>query len=192
MIKRDVKFTYRDYINLPESEEKRYELIAGELLLLPSPTPIHQDIVGRLFRILYEHVQARKLGTVLISPLDVVLSDKDVLQPDILYISRNREGIITEQNIRGAPDLVVEVLSPGTADRDRTLKRARYLKFGVREYWIVDPQARSVEVLKAGQSDFEAVRVFAEGTTATSPVLEGLEVYVSGIFGSTPDFVEPV
>ena len=112
------------------------------------------------------------LGKILIAPLDVVLSDEDVLQPDILFVSRGRLGIITDRNVQGAPDLVVEVLSPGTADRDRTLKRARYLRFGVREYWIVDPQSRTIEVLQAGQTDFETVRVFPQSTVATSPLLE--------------------
>ena len=182
MIKRSVKYTWRDYMNLPESEEKRYELIEGELYMVPSPTPMHQDIVRNLLRVLDEFVQAHGLGKVYVSPLDVVLSDEDVLQPDILYISKNREGIIGERNIQGAPDLVVEVLSPGTADRDRTLKRARYLRFGVREYWLVDAQSRSIEVLKAGESQFEVVRIYPEGTTVLSPILEGLRVDVGRVF----------
>ena len=182
MANRSVRYTYRDYINLPESEEKRYELIDGELYMVPSPTPMHQDFLQNLYRVLDEFVRGKGLGKVYIAPLDVVLSEEDVLQPDILYISTNREGIITKQNIRGAPDLVVEVLSPGTADRDRTLKRARYLKFGVREYWMVDPQSRTIEVLKAGQTEFESVRVYPEGTTATSPVLDGLQVSVGAVF----------
>ena len=182
MANRSVRYTYRDYMNLPESEEKRYELIDGELYMVPSPTPMHQDLLQNLYRILDVFVRGQDLGKVYLAPLDVVLSEEDVLQPDILYISTNREGIITERNIRGAPDLVVEVLSPGTADRDRTLKRARYLKYGVREYWMVDPQARTIEVLKAGQTEFESVRVYPEGTTATSPVLENLAVSVDAVF----------
>ena len=182
MVSRDVKFTVRDYMNLPESEEKRYELIEGELLIVPSPTPAHQAVVVTLLKVLHDFVEANGLGRVYVAPLDVVLSEQDVLQPDILYIARNREGIITDRNIRGAPDLVVEVLSPGTADRDRTLKRARYLKLGVREYWIVDLQSRSIEVLRAGQREFEQVRVYSEGTVAASPVLEGLEVELARVF----------
>lgn len=181
MVNPNVKFTYEDYINLPESEERRYELIAGEIYMVPSPVPKHQDIVGKLYMIFSSFVQAHGLGRVFVSPLDVVLSKEDVLQPDILFISKDRESIIAERNIQGAPDLVVEVLSPGTADRDRTLKRTRYLKFGVREYWIVDPQSKSIEVLKAGQSDFETVRVYSEGATATSPILEGVQVDVAAV-----------
>ena len=121
MINRNVRYTYRDYINLPESEEKRYELIDGELYMVPSPTPMHQDFVFSVSKVLDDFVQRHDLGKVYLTPLDVVLSDEDVLQPDIMFVSSARQGIVTEQNIRGAPDLVVEVLSPGTADRDRTI-----------------------------------------------------------------------
>ena len=179
----NVKFKVRDYINLPESEEKRYELIEGELYVVPSPPTTHQRVSRNLLKVLDDSVQAQNLGEVLTAPLDVELSDEDVLQPDLIYISNDRASIATDQNIQGPPDLVVEILSPGTADRDRTVKRTRYLKFGVREYWIVDPLAKNVEVLKAGNTEFETVRVYPDGTTATSPVIEGLAVVVSQIFG---------
>ena len=182
MINRNIKYTYRDYINLSESETERYELIEGELYMVPSPIPMHQVVVLSLAKILDDFAKANDRGQVFLAPLDVVLSDQDVLQPDIMFVSKAREGIVTERNIRGAPDLVMEVLSPGTAERDRTIKRARYLRFGVREYWIVDPQSKSIEVLQAGQTEFETVRVYSEGTIATSPLLEGVQVDVSGLF----------
>jgi Uma2 family endonuclease len=182
MINPRVKFTYRDYMSLPESDEKQYELIEGELYMVPGPIPLHQDVVFVLAMILYNFVQPRGLGKVYVAPLDVVLSDTDVVQPDIIFISNSRLSIITERNIRGAPDLVVEVLSPGRAEYDRLIKRARYARFGVREYWIVDPQARTIEVLKAGDEGFETVRVYPEGTRAASPLLKGLRVNVSSIF----------
>ena len=183
MVNPNVKYKVRDYMNLPESEEKRYELIEGELYVVPSPTTIHQRVSKGLLRVLDDYVQTHGLGEVLTAPLDVVLSDEDVLQPDLIYVSKSRASIVTDQNIQGPPDLVVEILSPSTADRDRTVKRARYLKFGVREYWIVDPQTRNIEVLKAGDTEFETVRVYPDGTTATSPVIEGLVINVSEIFG---------
>ena len=92
-----------------------------------------------------------------IAPFDVVLSDTDVVQPDILFVSNERMGIVTEDNIQGAPDLVIEILSPSTAERDRTFKRSLYARHGVREYWLVDPDARSVEVLVLGEGHFEIV-----------------------------------
>ena len=182
MMNPNVKYTYQDYINLPESEEKRYELIDGELYMVPSPSTIHQFIQKKLLIAFDQFVAANDSGTVLGAPLDVVLSNTDVLQPDILFISNGRASIITDQNIQGAPDLVIEIISPGTADRDRTIKRARYAKFGVREYWLVDPQCKTVEVLQASQTGFDTVRVYPEGTSAASTILEGLEVAVTELF----------
>ena len=178
----NVRFTYRDYINLEESEVKRYEVIDGELYMVPSPTVVHQMISTNLFRALDAFVIESELGRVMYAPLDVVLSDEDVFQPDIMFISNERSGIITDQNIKGPPDLVIEILSPGTAERDRTVKRSRYARFGVREYWLVDPEARTVEVLKASESGFDTVRVYPEGLSASSPILTGLELDVSGLF----------
>jgi Uma2 family endonuclease len=183
MVNPNVKYTVRDYMHLPESEEKRYELIEGDLYMVPSPTTGHQRTAGTLFMALNGFVRSRRLGEVLAAPLDVVLSEHDVLQPDLIFISSARSGIATDANIQGAPDLVVEILSPSTAGRDRTVKRARYARYGVREYWIVDPESRSIEVLRAGESGLETDRVYPEGTVVTSPVLEGLRLDVSGIFG---------
>ena len=185
MLNPKVKMTVRDYMSLPESEEKRYELIDGELYMVPAPTFWHQKISGRLFKILIDFVLERGLGEVAYAPLDVVLSDQDVFQPDIMFVSVERAGIIGSQ-IRGAPDLVVEVLSPGTAERDRNVKRSRYARFGVREYWIVDPEARSIEIMQAGETGFEIVRVYPQGVIAASPLLEGLRIDVSHIFADIP------
>ena len=182
MINRNVRYSVRDYMSLPESEDKRYELIDGELYMVPSPIVSHQRTSMRLSRILHDLVESQGLGEVFTAPLDVVLSDEDVLQPDIMFVSEGRSGIVGN-NIRGAPDLVVEILSPGTAKRDKTIKRASYGRFGVREYWIVDPESRSLEVMRAGESGLETVRVYPEGTFATSPLLEGLRIEVSTIFG---------
>ena len=182
MINRRIRFTFRDYMQLPESEEKRYELIDGELLMVPSPTTEHQKILGKLWSLLCEFVQEHDLGIVFSAPLDVVLSQEDVLQPDIMFISREREGIITERNIQGAPDLVIEILSPATAERDKTLKKTRYAKFGVRDYWIVDPQSTTIEVLKAGDQGLETVRAYPEDTNVTSPLIQDLRIAVNEVF----------
>ena len=184
MLPRNVRFTYRDYVNMPESETKRYELLDGEIFVVPSPNTNHQRIVGNLFLAFRDYARTAGSGEVFLSPLDVVLSDHDVLQPDVTYVSLQRSHFVTERNISGAPDLVVEVLSPGTRDRDLTAKRAIYARWGVREYWIVDPEARTVEVMKAGEPDFETVRVYSEGAAATSPILEGLEIDVASLFES--------
>ena len=179
---KNIKLTVRCYMSIPEGDDKRYELIDGELILAPSPIPQHQIIAGNLFEILIGFVRAQGLGRVIISPMDVVLSDHDVFQPDVLFISRDRLHIVGERNIQGAPDLVIEILSPSTETRDRGIKLTQYLRYGVRECWIVDPQERTLEVLQAGDTDFETVRVYPEGTTATSPILEGIQVEVDRLF----------
>ncbi|MCH8309384.1 MAG: Uma2 family endonuclease [Chloroflexi bacterium] len=179
---KNIKLTVRDYMSIPDGDDRRFELIDGELILAPSPVPQHQMISRNLFRMLDDFVASQNLGELLYAPMDVVLSEHDVFQPDILFVSRNRLHIIGDRNIQGAPDLVIEILSPSTETRDRGVKLNQYLRYGVREYWIIDPQERTLEVLRAGNTEFETVRVYPEGATATSPVLEGIQVEVDRLF----------
>lgn len=174
-----IKLTVRGYMGIPEADDKRYELIDGELILAPSPVTQHHRISRNLLRALDEFVEPQSLGELFYAPMDVVLSDHDVFQPDILFISNNRLHIIGDRNIQGAPDLVIEILSPSTETRDRDIKLEQYLRFGVREYWLIDPQER---FSKPGDTEFETVRVYPEGTTATSPTLEGIQVEVDRLF----------
>ena len=152
-----IKFTYKDYRSLPESEIKRYELMEGELVTLPSPGLKHQIISRNLEFILYRFVQGKNLGTVIHAPLDAHLGE-DVVQPDVIFISRQRYDIITEEEIRGAPDLTVEILSPATAERDRTYKRTLYARGGVQEHWTVDPGKETTEVLTLTKTGFKNSR----------------------------------
>ncbi len=175
-----VKFTVRDYKSLPPSETKRYELLGGDLILAPSPNSKHQRVVGELFFHLKRFVHEHRLGAVLFSPLDVILGE-DVVQPDILFVSPQRAHII-DDDMRGAPDLVVEVLSPATQARDRGYKRTCYARHGVREYWLVDPDARMVEVLSLGEQDFETVASYRPGRTLASPLLAGFALPLDQIF----------
>ena len=177
-----VKFTYEDYCLLPE--EKRVELIGGDFYLVPSPSVFHQRVAANIEDILRRFVKERKLGEVFLAPLDVVLSPHDVVQPDIMFISRDRLHLIGEENIKGPPDLVVEVLSPSTAERDRTLKKKLYAKSGVRELWLVDVAAQVVEVfdLEAGEDAPPAVYARGEGRKLLSGVLPGLEVSLDEVF----------
>lgn len=179
-----IKFTLRDYLATPE--DTRYELIEGELLVTPSPTPQHQRIVGELFAILREFVRQQGLGEVFVAPLDVVLSEYDVLQPDVLFVSNERASIVTDR-VRGAPDLVVEVLSPGTEERDRVLKRTIYARYGVREYWLVDPQQESVEVLALEPEGFVLSAIYHASEVLRSPVLEGLALAIEPLFSTQGD-----
>lgn len=170
-----VKFTYQDYRSLPD--EKRYELLEGELVMVPSPKEYHQRISGRLEFLLRAFVQEHDLGAVYDAPFDVVLSEETVVQPDIIFIAKERLEIITEDNVRGAPDLVIEILSEATAERDRIAKKLLYAKYGVKEYWLVDPQTKSIEVLQLGERGFETVGVWWEGQALRSPLLKlGLDL----------------
>ena len=177
-----VKFTYEDYQHT--SDDQRYELLDGELIMVPAPNLGHQRIDTRLGWRLAQFVEERDLGEVFFAPCDVVLSNTDVVQPDLLFVSNERAHLLLGgANVLGAPDLVVEILSPSTAGRDQTLKRALYAKHGVQEYWLVDPDARTATVLRLAGGAFEVVALYGEGETMTSPVLEGFSADLNEIFG---------
>ncbi len=175
-----IKLTYEDYCNTPDDE--RYELLDGDLFMTPAPRVSHQKAVIKLGARLYYFVEERELGVVLSSPCDVVLSDTDVVQPDLLFVSNERAHIMTEENFQGAPDLVVEVLSPSTADRDLTVKRALYAKHGVKEYWIVDTDARTVTVLLRDSAGLIEIGVCGAGQTLDSPTLSEFTINPDEIF----------
>lgn len=141
-----IRYTYKDYLRLPD-DGKRYEIIEGELHMTPAPAVFHQIILLNVEDQLRNFLRKHGGGIVLVSPVDVVLSDVDVVEPDIIVVTREREFIIKEKNIQGPPDIVVEILSEGTRHTDRTRKRALYQKFGVKEYWMIDPESKTVEIL---------------------------------------------
>ena len=176
-----IKFTYKDYKSLPESETRRYELIEGELIMVPSPSFEHQRISRNLEFILHSFVQEKNLGTIIDAPFDVHLGE-DVVQPDILFISKARSKIITEEEIQGAPDLVIEILSSATAERDRTYKKTLYARHGVQEYWIVDPEKRTVEVMTLGKAGFESPGTYGKMDSLKSPIFPGLTINLSDVF----------
>jgi len=176
-----IKFTVNDYMTAPP--DKRYQLLEGELILAPSPTNKHQTIIVELLVILHQFVSQNSLGWVWVAPFDVVLSDYDVVQPDLLFVSNERAYIITEANIQGAPDLVVEILSPATAQYDRGYKRTLYSRSGVLEYWLVDPDAETVEVLTASAQGLVHHATYRRGDILTSPLLAGLAIELEAIFG---------
>ena len=175
-----IKFTVDDYMTAPE--EKRYQLLAGEMVLAPSPTSRHQRLLRRLSAALDRFVTENALGEVWFAPLDVVLSDYDVAQPDLLFVSNARAGIVTEANIQGAPDLVVEVLSPASTQYDRGYKRTLYGRSGVLEYWIVDPESRTVEVYVAGDRGLDHRATYSGGETLTSQLLTDLAIDLEAVF----------
>ncbi len=175
-----LKFTYEDYCLLPEGQ--RYEVVDGELFVTPAPTTLHQLVKRRLVRILEDFGEAGGFGNVLDAPYDVVLSKNDVVQPDALFVSTARRPIIGEKCIQGAPDLVVEVLSPSTEDRDRIVKAKRYATFGVQEMWLVDPDAKTIEGLVNSEEGFRREALYGEADTVRSTVLPGLEFPAGPVF----------
>src|SRR6266496_5606348 len=175
-----LRFTYEDYVLLPE--DRRHEVIDGELCVTPAPTPYHQIVKGRIKRLLEDHVERGALGIVLDAPCDVVLSRFDVLQPDIFFISSGRLAIIGEKFISDAPDLVVEVLSPGTRRRDRISKAKRYARFGVREMWIADPDRKTVEVFVNTEGGFRRQTLCTADDVLRSPLLPSLEIPIAQAF----------
>ena len=179
--KPSIKFTVKDYMSPPEG--KRYQLLDGEMILAPSPATRHQRILIRLIWALKGFVDSTGAGEVFAAPYDVVLSDHDVAQPDILFVSNSRSSIVTEANIQGAPDLVVEILSPGTATYDRGYKQSLYGSHGVREYWLVDPDAEMVEVLAEGPQALRLHATHRRGESLTSPLLTDLAIDLEQVFG---------
>ncbi len=174
-----VKHTYSDYLLL--DDDARRELIEGEFYVVPAPNTRHQRTSMKLGKSLDDYVENNALGEVFAAPTDVVLSEEDVVQPDILFVSAERSEIITPDNIRGAPDLVVEILSPSTANRDRQEKSDLYARYGVGEYWIVDPEEESVRVFELGSQGYRPVDTYTTGK-AHSAVVEGFAVELSRIF----------
>jgi Uma2 family endonuclease len=169
MAKRDVVLTYEDYAVLP-ADGRRYEIHDGELSVTPAPSPHHQMISRNLFIVLHQHVRTRGLGEVLYAPLDVILTESAIVQPDIVYLDRARLGAISRRGIEGPPTLVVEVLSPSTTLTDRSTKWRLYARHGVPFYWLVDPEARAIEALVLGPAGYSlAVRASGDEPLALPP-----------------------
>ena len=173
------QWTEADYFALPETN-RFIELSKGELVMPPHPTHTHQQIVGKLYRAIYDFVTERDLGTVQFGPLPVRLWPGKIREPDILFVTREHSDRIAEQAY-GPPDLVVEVLSPSTRRTDRLEKMVEYARAGVREYWIVDPQQRAVEVLILQEGAYELLGKWGVGKEARSEVLAGFRVVVDEV-----------
>jgi len=174
------KYTYEDYLKTPEDE--RYELIEGDLLMTPAPIPIHQRISRKIEVELDEFVTDNDLGEIFDAPCDVYLDDENVVQPDILFISKERLNIIGDKNIQGAPDLVIEILSESTASRDLIQKKMLYAKFGVKEFWIVSPVEKTINIFILRDKAYELYKTYEEDGVLESPMLKGFKMELKGIF----------
>ena len=174
------KYTYEDYLKTPEDE--RYELLEGELIMSPSPVPKHQRISRELEFEILKVVKANDLGEVFDAPCEVYLDDVNVVQPDILFISKERLNVIGEKNIQGAPDLVIEIISESTAYRDLVQKKKLYAKFSVKEYWIVVPGEDLIEVYILKDNTYVLHKTYHKGDILESSYLRDLRIELGKIF----------
>ncbi|GAB6283068.1 MAG: Uma2 family endonuclease [Ignavibacterium sp.] len=175
------KKTYKDYEQLPEGAP--YQLINGELVMSPSPVYFHQKIIMNLINSFSKYIEQNKVGEIILSPMDVYLTEENVYQPDIIFISNENKGIIKDR-VRGVPDFVIEVLSPTTGYYDLVKKKKIYEQTGVKEYWIIDPEMKTVEVLENKDKEFQVfIKVEKEGKVK-SKLLNGFEIDWSSIFSS--------
>jgi len=174
-----VKVTAAEYYELPETNDT-VELINGELIVSPPPIPDHQRRVGNLYLLLR---QLAPDGEVFLSPIEVYFDEENIPQPDIVWVSANSRCVVTPKRLEGPPDLIVEVLSPGTERRDKKAKFELYQKFGVREYWLVHPQEQYVEVYLLENGVFVRHGVFGPDESFASPVLGGRVVELKEIIG---------
>ena len=180
-----VKFTYEDFLHFPD-DGKRHEIIDGEHYVTPSPNTKHQRIATNLTVALGSYLKPHPAGEVFVAPFDVVFSDFDVVEPDLLYISRERRQILTSQHVRGAPDLAVEILSSGTRRTDEGKKHRLYERFGVGEYWVVDPELDTIGVYRRVHDAFVRVAELSaeHADVLTTPLLPGFSVTLAEVFES--------
>ncbi|TYO93273.1 Uma2 family endonuclease [Desulfallas thermosapovorans] len=174
----DRVYTVWDYMQLDDGN--RYELIGGKLVMVPRPRPKHQRVSGKIFYQIEDFLKKNFLGVV-IQEVDVILGS-DVVAPDLLFIAKDRLDLVGELNIQGAPDLVIEILSPSSASIDRRKKRKLYLASGVKEYWMVDPDQELVEVLVAEEKEWRWAGIFDREDILTTALLPGLEIRLSEVF----------
>jgi len=179
-----VKLTYDDFVLFPD-DGKRHELIDGEHYVTPSPNRKHQKISGNLFLLIGTWLEQHPIGQIYFAPFDVIFTMFDVVEPDLIYVSNERAArVLTDANVKGAPELVVEIGSEGTRGRDETIKRRLYERAGVSEYWVVDPEIDVVRVYRRGTDGFKRpIELTAEDNDVlTTPLLPGLSLPLARIF----------
>ena len=174
-------WTYKDYAALPD-DGHRYEIVDGVLYMAPSPNRGHQNAAFEIASYLRTHVKLAGLGQVYIAPFDVELEQRTVVQPDVVVVLNQHLDRIAESRIIGAPDLVVEVSSPGTVGYDREKKQRAYARAGVPEYWIADPWSRTVEVLTLEAGVYRSLGVFEGKAVLPSQVVPDFLVHVEQFF----------
>ena len=179
-----VKLTYDDFLLFPD-DGKRHELIDGEHYVTPSPNTKHQAVSGNLHFMIRGWIEEHPVGKVFFAPFDIVFTQFDVVEPDLLYMSNQRAAnILTSKHVAGVPELVIEIGSPSTRKRDETLKRRLYERTGVDEYRVVDPDVDAIRVFRRQGKGFDRpVELSAEaGDVLTTPLLPGLQLPLARVF----------
>ncbi len=176
-----LKWTYEDYLAFPD-DGKRYEIIEGEKFVTPAPIPKHQWVALNLVKAFNFFLERNPVGAVLFSPIDVLLSEETVVQPDIVFIQSERLGIVGDKAITAAPDFIIEILSDSSRRTDYVPKRKLYAKHGVREYWIVDPAVERVEIFVQESGDLVKKAEHTTGDVSSLEVLPGFSVAIRAIF----------
>ena len=174
------KITYADYLKIDDNN--RYEIFNGELLMVPAPSTDHQEISRNIGFLVWSFVKQKGLGKVFNAPVDVVFDDDEVFQPDIVFIKSESQSIIGKNAIQGVPDLIVEIVSPSSTFYDTIEKKDIYRKYGVKEYWIIFPDEKIIEVLSLEKGEYlEFCKSKKEGIVK-SKILEGLEINSKDVF----------
>ena len=173
--------TRHEYATIPFGAPN-YQLIEGDLVMAPSPGTFHQDIAGKLYRIIGRFLDEQPVGRVFIAPLDVHLSDINIYQPDVFFIRKENESIIEEHGIEGAPDLVIEILSKTTEKYDLGIKRSIYARTGVEELWIVDPAKRTLALYRLTENADTPAATYRAKQKFTSALLPGLTIELAAVF----------
>jgi Uma2 family endonuclease len=177
------KLTYEDYVTLPD-DGRRYEILDGELAVSPSPLSAHQRVSENLGFVLSTWVRTRRLGRIWYAPLDLILADTVVVQPDIMYVSRERAAIVTRRGVEGPPDVVVEILSDSTERRDRGAKKQIYERYGINRYWLVDPDACTLEIYALRANKYERLAAHVDSQIVTVDLPAGLEIRLADLWAA--------
>lgn len=179
---RSARLTYEDYVLFP-ADGLRHEVINGEHFVTAAPFIRHQVLVRRFLLAIGPMIERDNLGELLPAPVDVVLSHYDVVQPDLVFVSQKRRHILTDRNIQGAPDLVIEILSPRTRKVDEVVKLDLYEHSGVEEYWLADAERRSITIHRLEGARFRRIAELSAADVLSTPLLPGLRVDLTDLFG---------
>ena len=177
----DDKWTYERYLR-ETAEGEYFTIIAGEKIVSPSPTDLHQVVSGNLYRLLANWVSQTRLLKIRQAPYDVTLAEDVVVQPDIFLVLKEHSDRFVGRNFRGTPDLVIEVLSPGSVKLDREKKRTLYAQYAVPEYWIVSPGDRTLEIFQLQGNKYELGSLFEENDTVQSALMPNFSCSVTDLF----------